>query len=164
MLASLFMRNLAAVAAVIRDYPRIFFACHRRHTRDPASGDLVSERQVQILDHLDEMNAMSLTALAEHMGVTAGTMSIAIERLVRRGFVARTPDEVDRRRVLLRLTAAGARVCDAHSVLDPDLVDALVEAVPANDRERALEGLALLARAAGATSHERPAHSIDHTA
>jgi len=49
---------------------------------------LVSEKQVHVLNHLDEINAISLTALAGHVGVTLGTMSITVDRLVRRGDVA----------------------------------------------------------------------------
>lgn len=136
------------VAAIMRDYPRIYFACHRRHTRDPQSGQLVSERQVQILDHLDEFTALSLTALADHMGVTAGTMSVAVDRLVKNGYVSRAIDGDDRRRVLLRLSRTGAQLCDAHSVLDPELIGAMIAKLPADDRAKALHGLALLARAA----------------
>lgn len=149
------MKFARAVEAVLRDYPRIFFACHRRHTRDPQSGALVSERQVQLMDHLDEIHPMSLSALAAHMGVTLGTMSVSVDRLVRRGYVVRAPDAVDRRRVLLRLTPAGARVCEAQSVLDPELVDAMAAQLSDADRGRALEGLALLAGAAGRALQQR---------
>jgi MarR family transcriptional regulator, organic hydroperoxide resistance regulator len=155
------MRFPAAAAQVLRDYPRIYFACHRRHTRDPVGGDLVSLRHVQILDHLDEITALTLSDLADHLGVTPSTTSIAIDRLAKRGYVSRTPDVVDRRRVHLRLTAAGARVCAAHSVLDPARVDSMIAALSDSDRQRALDGLALLARAAVAASdgqhHDRPA-------
>ncbi len=149
------MRHHEAVASIVRDYPKIFFACHRRHTRDPQTGELVSETQAQILDHLDEVNAMSLSALAEHRGVTLGTMSVTVDRLVKRRFITRTPDAVDRRRILLRLTEAGARVCEAHSVLDPDLVDAMIDALPEGERASALSGLALLGRAADDSSRKR---------
>ncbi len=152
------------VGLVLRDYPRIYFACHRRHTRDPLTGDLVSLRHVQLLDHLDETESLSLGELADHLGVTPSTTSIAIDRLAKRGYVSRTPDAVDRRRVHLRLTPAGARVCAAHSVLDPALVDAMIAALPADDRRRALDGLELLARAAVAASggrhRDRPADTL----
>ena len=142
------MLHSEQVAAVMRDYPRIFFACHRRHTRDSQNGQLVSERQVQILEHLDEFAALSLTALADHMGVTAGTMSVAIDRLVKNGYVSRAIDGDDRRRVLLRLSRTGAQLCEAHSVLDPALIGAMLAQLPIDDRAQALDGLALLARAA----------------
>lgn len=158
------MQHSDDVAAIMRDYPRIYFACHRRHTRDPQSGQLVSERQVQILDHLDEFAALSLTALADHMGVTAGTMSVAVDRLVKNGYVSRAIDGDDRRRVLLRLSRTGAQLCDAHSVLDPELIGAMIAQLSANDRAKALDGLALLARAANHATASKSRAAIEQSA
>ncbi len=78
-----------AVKQVMELYPRIYFACHTRHVRDPQSHRLLSAHQASILDHLDEHEPLSLLDLARHMGVTPSTMSLNIERLVRRGYVSR---------------------------------------------------------------------------
>jgi DNA-binding MarR family transcriptional regulator len=143
------------VAAVFRDYPRIFFSCHRRHVRDPQGGTLLSSRQASILDHLDPVHATTLNALAKHMGVTAGTMSIAVDRLVRLGYVERQLDETDRRRVGLRLTEAGVRISAESSVLEPELVRDMLDQLAPAERRTALKGLSLLARAAMAAQHAR---------
>lgn len=128
-------------------YPRVYFACHTRHVADPVSGDPVSAHQASILDHLDEVDAMSVTDLAGHMGVTVATMSLAIDRLERRAYVRRDRDPRDRRRVLLRITPAGARVREAKSVLDPVRVEQVLGHLSPADRDAALHGLDLLARA-----------------
>src|SRR2546425_1403510 len=70
-------------------YPRIYFACHTRHVRDPRTRRLLSAHQASILDHLDEREPLTLVDLARHMGVTPSTMSLHVERLVRRGYVSR---------------------------------------------------------------------------
>src|SRR6185503_4054294 len=127
-----------AARDVMALYPRIYFACHTRHVRDPHSQKLLSRHQASILDHLDEIDPMTLNDLARHMGVTAATMSIAIDRLERKGFVARTRDTVDKRRVHLRLTTAGLRVREASSVLDPPRVEALLARLSDEDREAAI--------------------------
>jgi DNA-binding MarR family transcriptional regulator len=158
------MRLAEEIASVLRDYPRIYFACHRRHTRDPNDGQLVSERQIQILDHLDEFTALSLSALADHMGVTVGTMSVAVDRLVKRGYIARAIDGDDRRRVLLRVTRAGAQLCEAHSVLDQALIGAMLAQLGDADRARALDGLAILGRAAGDATAAKSRSALDHSA
>jgi DNA-binding MarR family transcriptional regulator len=145
----------ADVAAVFRDYPRIYFACHRRHVRDPKSGVQVSANQVSILDHLDADQPTMVGDLADHMGVTSATMSIAVGRLVAQGYVTRVLDPVDRRKVQLRLTNAGVRICAANSVLEPTLVGEMLDELSDRDRRAALRGLALLGRAAAAAQQSR---------
>jgi MarR family transcriptional regulator, organic hydroperoxide resistance regulator len=136
------------VTQLLAHYPRIYFACHARHRRDPASERELSERQASVLDHLDEAEPMSLKDLAEHMGVTASTMSLAVDRLVGGGWVRRERDPGDGRRVSLRLTRAGARMKAAQTVLDPQRVRGLLDRLSPDERADALRGLALLARAA----------------
>ena len=128
-------------------YPRIYFACHTRHVRDPGGGEDVSAHQASILDHLDQVDAMSMTDLAGHMGVTVATMSLAIDRLERKGYARRDRDPQDGRRVLLRATPAGIRLRAAKSVLDPVRVEQVLAQLSPADRAAALKGLQLLARA-----------------
>jgi DNA-binding MarR family transcriptional regulator len=143
------------VRRVMELYPRIYFACHTRHVHDDRAGRVLSAHQASILDHLDEVEGTSLTELARHMGVTAGTMSIAVDRLARHGYVRRVRDREDGRRVLLRLTAAGVRIREAKSVLDPARVQAMLARLAPGEREEGLRGLALLARAAQLEMHAR---------
>jgi DNA-binding MarR family transcriptional regulator len=75
-------------------------------------------------------------------------MSLTIDRLERKGYVVRVRDIADRRRVNVRLTAAGVRVREASSVLDLDLVEALMGRLGEADRSAAIRGLSLLAEAA----------------
>jgi DNA-binding MarR family transcriptional regulator len=129
-------------------YARIYFACHRRHVRDSKTRKVLSAHQASILDHLDEVDGTSLFTLANHLGVTASTMSLSIQRLVDAGYVRRERDQKDARRVQIRLTRAGVRIKQQQSVLDPALVEALLERLSPVDRVAALRGLALFAHAA----------------
>lgn len=137
-----------AARRLMEFYPRIFFACHARHRRDPQSRRLISAHQGSILDHLDSVEPTSLTGLARHMGVTLSTMSLAVDRLQRLGYVRRARDAGDGRRVNLRLTAAGVRVKEAQSVLEPDRVRGMLAKLSAEERALGIRGLELLARAA----------------
>jgi len=137
-----------AVRQVMENYPRIYFACHTRHVKDPKTRRQVSAHQASILDHLDEKEPTALVELARHMGVTVSTMSLNVERLVRRGYVRRTRSAEDRRRLRLLLTASGLRLREASTVLEPSRVDAMLNELEAGERGQALKGLALLADAA----------------
>ncbi|HXB72681.1 MAG TPA: MarR family transcriptional regulator [Candidatus Acidoferrales bacterium] len=139
--------GLAEVETVLRCYPQIYFACHRRHVRDERTQAVLSAHQASVLDHLDDVAATSLFDLARHMGVTASTMSLTVDRLERGGYVNRERSTEDRRRVDLRLTAAGVRIKRQQKVLEPELVQAVLSHLDERKRRQALRGLELLAEA-----------------
>jgi DNA-binding MarR family transcriptional regulator len=140
-------------------YSQIYFACHTRHVRDPESGTKVSARQASILSHLDSVEPTPVSRLAAHMGVTVSTMSIAVDRLERQGYVARARAESDGRVRHVRLTTAGEQLRTAQKVLDPRLVRAMLSRLPAADRRDALRGLELLAAAAREQAKARSAEN-----
>jgi DNA-binding MarR family transcriptional regulator len=136
-------------------YSQIYFACHTRHVHDPESGTRVSARQASILSHLDSVEPTPLSQLASHMGVTVSTMSIAVDRLVRQGYVVRDRAESDARVRHVRLTTAGERLRAAQKVLEPQLVRAMLSRLSPAERRDALRGLELLGTAAREQTKER---------
>jgi DNA-binding MarR family transcriptional regulator len=137
------------VETVLRCYPQIYFACHKRHVRDEETQSVLSGHQASVLDHLDDVQPTPLFDLARHMGVTASTMSLTIDRLQRTGYVLRERSTVDRRRIDLLLTPAGVRIKKQQKVLEPKLVAAVLGRLDERKRRQALRGLELLAEAAG---------------
>ncbi|MGO9256795.1 MAG: MarR family winged helix-turn-helix transcriptional regulator [Bryobacteraceae bacterium] len=142
------MTRAAEVETVLECYPQIYFACHRRHVRDPQTQAVLSAHQASVLGHLDSVDGTALLDLAHHMGVTASTMSLTVDRLERGGYVTRGRNKTDKRRVDLKLTPAGARVKRQQKVLEPELVAALLARLDRARRREALHGLKLLAEAA----------------
>lgn len=138
----------AEVETVLRCYPQIYFACHCRHVHDDKSKAQLSSHQASVLDHLDDVEGTSLLVLAQHMGVTASTMSLTVDRLERGGYVRRERSRQDGRRVDLRLTPAGAGIKKQQKVLEPDLIAAVLRHLDPPRRKQALAGLELLAGAA----------------
>jgi DNA-binding MarR family transcriptional regulator len=152
----------AAVAAVLDCYPRVFFACHGAHVRDPGSKRTLSAQQAAVVDHLDTVETIFLHELARHLGVTPSSMSLMIDRLEKGGYVRRSRDTLDARRVNLRLTKAGARVKAQQKVLDTRLVEAVLRRLLPAERESVVSGLRTLARAANemTAEHSRPGKKI----
>jgi DNA-binding MarR family transcriptional regulator len=138
----------AEVETVLRCYPQIYFACHCRHVRDQKTQNVLSANQASILDHLDDVEATSMFELARHMGVTASTMSLTVDRLERDGYVRRDRSKQDARRVDLRLTPAGVRIKRQQKVLEPELIAAMLGRLDEKSRRKALSGLEVLAGAA----------------
>ena len=86
--------------------------------------------------------ALTPTELARTRMMTSGGMTALLDRLERKGLVAREPNPADRRGSLVRLTADGRRAIDAameqHAAVEHECVSAL------NKKER--EALVALLR------------------
>ena len=80
----------------------------------------LSEGQFVLLSLLRDMpDGLSPHALAERAGVTRGTITGLLDGLERDGFLARHPDQFDRRKLFVRLSAKGkaaaATLVDEHA-------------------------------------------------
>jgi DNA-binding MarR family transcriptional regulator len=142
------------VFEVQRLYPQIYLACHKDHVRAVSTKWRISSQDASILVHLDRENGLSPRALAAHLGVAASTLSAALARLAELGYLTNTPDEGDRRKRELRLTARGAEAIANTSVLDAERVRSMLERLKPEEREVAVRGLALLAKGARRASEE----------
>jgi len=129
-------------------YPQIYFACHTRHIRRASTATRLSAADSTLLAHLDEDRATRPTELAKHLGLAASTLSAAINRLGKLGYVSLGKAISDGRAVDLRLTAKGTAAMQASSVLDAALVAKMLAQLSSTERNRALEGIGLLAKGA----------------
>ena len=136
-------------------YPQIYLACHTRHTRAASSPQRLSPRDSTLLAHLDEKKPTTPSVLARHLGVGGPTMSAAVKRLVRLGYVEQDRDPDDARSVRLRLAPKGATAMRESSVLEPARVRRMLGKLGPRDRRTALNGLAVLAAAARRVMEEQ---------
>ena len=81
----------------------------RTELRKAGSDESLQPVQLQALVYLSKANRYSNTpqALADYLGLTKGTVSQTLLLLDRRGLIERFEDDIDRRVVRLRLSAAG---------------------------------------------------------
>ncbi|MFN0205854.1 MAG: MarR family winged helix-turn-helix transcriptional regulator [Planctomycetota bacterium] len=148
------------VAAIQRDYPKIFMACHVDHVRARGNEHQLSSRESWVLGHLDESDATNPTELAKHLGVVPSTLSAAIQRLEKLGYIERTRNIKNRRIIELRLSKRGSEAMQSSNVLDTKRVEALALLLTEKERDAAEAGLAILARAAAAlVSRDGPARA-----
>lgn len=142
------------VVEIQRLYPQVYLACHVDHVRATSTEWQLSSKDASILAHLDRDVPLSPRHLAAHLGVVASTLSAALIRLVNLGYITSTPREDDRRQRELRLTDRGAEAMASTSVLDAARVELVLGKLSEAEREEAVRGLALLARAARAVKEE----------
>lgn len=73
----------------------------------------VNHTDLRCLDVLDRGGRLSAGQLAAATGLTTGAVTALIDRLERAGYVRRTRDAVDRRRVLVEITSEARRLAQA---------------------------------------------------
>jgi DNA-binding MarR family transcriptional regulator len=144
------------VLTVLSAYPQLYQACHQRHARRRTNPHRVSDRDAAILGHLHPTQPTSPTSLSRHMAVRPSTVSEAVRRLERLGYLTRRRLVGDARRHELFLSERGADALKGASVLDADRVRRLLEQLPPARRARAVAGLAELAGAARALNASEP--------
>lgn len=139
--------KLTSVERVQRAYPKIYLACHTRHVRARSTDFRLSSHDSALLVHLDELDPITPSQLAAHLGVQPPTLSAAIHKLEKLGYLQRRQNPKDRRVISLLLTPHGAKAMVATSVLDEKRVSAVLKLLPPRKRTQALLGLDLLAQA-----------------
>jgi DNA-binding MarR family transcriptional regulator len=78
----------------------------------------VSEPEYRVflaIAQLQDESGVGVNAVAKHLGVSGAFVTMIVQRLTRSGHVEKRPSAVDRRGVLLRLTAQGWRMMSAFA-------------------------------------------------
>jgi DNA-binding MarR family transcriptional regulator len=113
-------------------------------------GDL-SEHERQLLHHIPAVApGVPLGEVAAHLALPNSSASVLVKDLARRGFVRRTRDRRDERRLALVLTRRGAQRVAADSVLDPARLTAALASLDAAERQALVRALERVAEAGAA--------------
>ena len=94
---------------------------------------------------LSEVGRLSQNHLGRMTAMHPATIQGVIQRLCERGFITRTPDRNNRRRIVLQLTAAGSGAVEALQVRMVETNDAILAPLNAGERELFLGFLRRLA-------------------
>ncbi len=89
---------------------------------------------------LYEQNSMSV--VAERLEVTLATLTSAVKKLERLGYVHRERSEEDRRQVLISLTAKGRKAYHAHRLFHEKMIAAALEGLTPEEQQVLARALA----------------------
>lgn len=82
--------------------------------------------QMHAIEIVGHEGSLRMKELAEKLGVTTGTLTVAVDRLEKKGLLERKPHETDRRSYRVVLTAAGAVHFARHHEFHLKLTEELV--------------------------------------
>lgn len=87
----------------------------------------VTANDMHVIEAIDMEEARNMSSVARSLGVTTGTLTIAVNSLVKKGYVERARSEEDRRVVLVSLSEKGKRAYLHHRQFHEQMIEAIVE-------------------------------------
>lgn len=126
--------SLGVVIRVMSLYRRF----HREAGRalEPMDLELFEYDVLSALRRQGKPFALAATQLARETGLSGGAMTNRVDKLDQRGLVQRSDDEVDRRTVIVSLTAAGKRTIDEAIKLRLEAADNSLDGLSASERRQ----------------------------
>ncbi|ADY56956.1 transcriptional regulator, MarR family [Syntrophobotulus glycolicus DSM 8271] len=83
----------------------------------------LSITEIHIIEVIGIGEPRNMSSAAKDLDITIGTLTIAVNNLVRKGYVQRAKSEEDRRIVLLSLTEKGLAVYQRHADFHKDMIN-----------------------------------------
>lgn len=78
--------------------------------------------ELHLIEMVNRYNNKPMTLIANKLHITVGAMTICLNRLVQKGYLLRTRDEMDRRVILLSITPEGKKVLKYHNKFHDDII------------------------------------------
>lgn len=97
-------------------------------------GSGLTTAQNHTLEIVGYWGAIQMKDLAAKVGVTTGTLTIAVDRLEKKKLLKRVSHQTDRRSYVIELTEAGRRAFEKHHALHLDLTRNMLEGLTEGER------------------------------
>ena len=104
----------------------------------------VTTNDMHVIEAIGMEGAKNMTSVARSLEVTTGTLTIAINSLVKKGYVDRVRSEEDRRVVLISLSEKGRRAYLHHRRFHEQMIESVVEELTEEEQRILAKALAKL--------------------
>lgn len=90
---------------------------------------------MHVIEAIGTEYARNMTSVAKSLSVTTGTLTIAVNSLVKKAYVQRVRSEEDRRVVLISLTEKGKKAYRHHKQFHDKMIEAVIQGLDEKERE-----------------------------
>ena len=104
----------------------------------------VTANDMHVIEAIDMEEARNMSSVARSLGVTTGTLTIAVNSLVKKGYVERARSEEDRRVVLVSLSEKGKRAYLHHRQFHEQMIGSVVKELTEEELEALVKALTKL--------------------
>lgn len=96
------------------------------------------------LDPRMRAQGRTITEIAQMQGISPPSVTVAVKKLERKGYVCKSRGKDDGRRIYVSLTDLGRRADISHRYFHRQMVHAVARAMPESDRAALIDGLEVL--------------------
>ncbi|MFQ9509751.1 MAG: MarR family winged helix-turn-helix transcriptional regulator [Lachnospiraceae bacterium] len=104
----------------------------------------ISNNDMHIIEVIGVEEPKNMSTIAKALSVTVGTLTIAMNGLVKKGYVERKRSEIDKRVVFISLTDRGIRAFEHHKAFHKDMINDVMTRLSGEELDvlvKALSGL-----------------------
>ena len=101
----------------------------------------ITNNDMHVIEAIGINGGRNMTSVAKDLSVTVGTLTIAINNLVKKAYVERVRSEKDRRVVLVSLTDKGRKAFEHHKHFHQEMIEALVDGLAVEETEALVKAL-----------------------
>lgn len=84
---------------------------------------ILSISEVHVLEAIGSEGDLTMAMIAEKLSVTPGSLTVSVNTLVKKGYVVRKKDPIDRRIAHLHLTSLGHDALEEHDLFHKAMID-----------------------------------------
>ncbi|WP_271714049.1 MarR family winged helix-turn-helix transcriptional regulator [Anaeromicropila herbilytica] len=104
----------------------------------------ISNNDMHIIEAIGNEEPKNMTTVAKALKVTVGTLTIAINNLVKKGYVDRVRSDEDRRVVLISLSMKGEKAFEHHKRFHQDMINATLKGLSDSETKILVKALSNL--------------------
>ncbi len=101
----------------------------------------VSINEIRTIQAIGVKEPRKMSEIAMALKITVGTLTISINRLVKKGYVRRVKTEEDRRIVMVGLTERGNLVYETHEKFHYEIIENIVSTLNENEQKMLIQSL-----------------------
>ncbi|MGN1182811.1 MAG: MarR family winged helix-turn-helix transcriptional regulator [Faecalibacillus sp.] len=86
--------------------------------------------EMHVLDAVNKESSPSMSAVANHLNITLGTLTTAVKKIIKKGFLIKEQSKHDQRIYYLRLTESGKEALKIHEQFHKELENMYKNHIP----------------------------------
>ncbi|HQD49540.1 MAG TPA: MarR family transcriptional regulator [Defluviitaleaceae bacterium] len=106
----------------------------------------LSVKEMHTIEAMGMYQPRTMTEVAQDLKITVGTLTTAINRLVKKGYVERNRIEDDRRIVQVQLTKKGKLAYRIHEKFHTDMINAMIDGLKEEEEDILVKALSQLSK------------------